>query len=187
MFLGKPPLCDADLVKFHVLTLNVMHYLCVKCGSCWWKWYGELKGQWCGDPAVISVEAWSKERERGKETECGHILVRVDIALEIQSYNPYYLSGNPQEVGYRHRKGYHCRSDKICPDQLVLTLVLLEQSVSDLIIHNNTCLLGWATIEHLLESNRCSGGRDVRRWFVTWLLLTSMEGSHVIQMQTNAK
>jgi len=56
----------------------------------------------------------------------------------------------------------HCRSDKICPDQLVLTLVLLEQSVSDLIIHNNACLLVSAIIACLLESNRCSGGRDVR-------------------------
>ena len=79
-----------------------------------------------------------REKERGKETGCGHILVRVENASEIQSYNPYYLLGNPQEVGYRYRKGYHCRSDKICLDQLVL----LEQSVSDLIIHNNTCLLG---------------------------------------------
>jgi len=56
--------------------------------------------------------------KRGKETECGHILARIAIASEIQSYNPCYPLGNPQEVGYRCRKGYHCRSDKICPDQL---------------------------------------------------------------------
>jgi hypothetical protein len=55
-------------------------------------------------------------KEGGKETGCRRILARIDIAMEIQSYNPHYLSGNPQEVRYRCRKGYHCRSDKICPD-----------------------------------------------------------------------
>ena len=103
-------------------------------------WRAEMTKVW--RPSYdLSQSLVQREEERKKETECGRILARGDIALEIQGYNPYYLSGNPQEVGYRHRKGYHCRSDKICPDQLVLTLVLLEQSVSDLIIHNNTCLL----------------------------------------------
>jgi len=102
-------------------------------------WRAEMTMVW--RPSYdLSQSLVQREEERRKETGCGRILARVDIALEIQGYNPYYLSGNPQEVGYRHRKGYHCRSDKICPDQLVLTLVLLEQSVSDLIIHNNTCL-----------------------------------------------
>jgi len=43
--------------------------------------------------------------KRGKETECRHILARMAIILEIQSYNPCYPLGNPQEVGYRCRKG----------------------------------------------------------------------------------
>jgi len=65
---------------------------------------------------IVLALAFPREREGGKETGCRHILVRIDITSEIQSYNPYCLLGNPQEDGYRHRKGYHCRSDKICPD-----------------------------------------------------------------------
>jgi len=47
--------------------VDVTHYLCVKCGSCRWKLYGELKWQRCGDPAMISVKAWSKERKKGEK------------------------------------------------------------------------------------------------------------------------
>jgi hypothetical protein len=54
----------------------------------------------------------SGKKERGKETGCRCILVRTDMALEIQSYSPYYLLGNPREVGYKGMKGYHCRSDE---------------------------------------------------------------------------
>jgi len=147
----------------------------------------ELKWQSCGDPAMISVKAWSKKREKGKRDW-----------MRAYPSKGWYCFGNPKlqpllplrkstRGWIQTQEGYHCRSDKICPDQLVLTLVLLEHSVSDLIIHNNTCLLGWAMIECLLESNRCSGGRDVRRYLVTWLLLTSMEGSHVIQTLSNGK
>jgi len=45
-----------------------------------------------------------REKERRKETGHRHILARTDIAMEIQSYSPYYLLGNPQEAGYRCRK-----------------------------------------------------------------------------------
>ena len=55
-------------------------------------WQAEMTKVW--RPSYdLSQSLVQREEERRKETGCGCILARVDIALEIQGYNPYYLSG----------------------------------------------------------------------------------------------
>jgi len=62
-------------------------------------WQAEMTMVWrpSGD---LSQSFIQREEEKRKETGGRCILARTDIALEIQSYSPYYLSGNPQEAGY---------------------------------------------------------------------------------------
>ena len=66
-------------------------------------WQAEMTMVW-RPSCNLGQSLVQREKERRKETGGRHILVRTDIALEIQSYSPYYLLENPQEAGYRCRK-----------------------------------------------------------------------------------
>jgi len=66
-------------------------------------WQAEMTMVW-RPSCDLSQSLVQREEEKRKETGGRCILARTDIALEIQSYSPYYLSGNPQEAGYRCRK-----------------------------------------------------------------------------------
>ena len=66
-------------------------------------WRAEMTMVW--RPSYdLSQSLVQREEERRKETGHRRILARTVIAMEIQSYSPYYLLGNPQEAGYRCRK-----------------------------------------------------------------------------------